>query len=80
MSKLHLAEYIMDSHYGHWRFYPDAGHCSEEWGRRMGHLVTLVESFNVDRSVDSSQDFTMIFTNILILYQKTMSTRVWTAW
>lgn len=28
----------------------------------MGHLVTLVESFNVDSSVDSFQDFTMIFT------------------
>lgn len=48
--------------YDHWRFYPDAGIALEDWGRRMGHSVTLVESFHVDKSVDSFQDFTMIFT------------------
>ncbi|WGJ14342.1 methyltransferase domain-containing protein [Methylocapsa sp. D3K7] len=47
--------------YDHWRFYPDAGLALEEWGRRMGHSITLVESFNVNKSIDTFQDFTMVF-------------------
>lgn len=47
--------------YDNWRFYPDAGLALEAWGQKMGHSITLVESFNVDPSIDPFQDFTMVF-------------------
>jgi len=45
-----------------WRFYPDAGVALEQWGRRMNHGVSLVESFQFDGSEGHFRDFVMIFT------------------
>jgi SAM-dependent methyltransferase len=44
-----------------WRFYPDAGHALEMWGRRSGHAVHLLESFTMTRC-GPWNDYVMVFT------------------
>ena len=43
-----------------WRFYPDAGASLEAWGRRSGHVVSLVESF-VIADTHPFNDFVAVF-------------------
>lgn len=47
--------------YDHWRFYPDAGLALQNWGRRMLHPVTLVESFIGPQFESEWNDAVMIF-------------------
>jgi len=45
-----------------WRFYPDAGLALQEWAKRSGLEVELLESFTGERSGgDDWNDFVMIF-------------------
>ncbi len=44
-----------------WRFYPDASHALEMWGRRCGHAVHAVESFVMARC-GPWNDYVMLFT------------------
>lgn len=43
-----------------WRFYPDASHALEMWGRRTGHDVHALESFTMTRC-GPWNDYVMIF-------------------
>jgi SAM-dependent methyltransferase len=43
-----------------WRFYPDASHALEMWGRRSGQLVHALESFTMTRC-GPWNDYVMIF-------------------
>jgi SAM-dependent methyltransferase len=43
-----------------WRFYPDASHALEIWGRRSGYAVHALESFTMARC-DPWNDYVMIF-------------------
>lgn len=45
----------------YWRFYPDSGLALEEWARREGRDVTLIESFIADREADVWNDFCAVF-------------------
>jgi hypothetical protein len=44
-----------------WRFYPDAGLTLQDWARREGFSVTLVESFTGRRKRNIWNDFVMVF-------------------
>ncbi len=44
-----------------WRFYPDAGVSLQDWGRRQGYGVELLESFTGRRRRDVWNDFVMVF-------------------
>ena len=45
----------------HWRFYPDCGLALQEWARREGQNVELVESFLAERDGDIWNDFCFLF-------------------
>ena len=47
--------------FDHWRFYPDAGLALEAWGRRSGHVVSLVESFIAPQQDSIWNDCVMVF-------------------
>jgi SAM-dependent methyltransferase len=44
-----------------WRFYPDSGIALQNWGRRTGHDVVLLESFTGTQKQDIWNDFVAIY-------------------
>ena len=44
-----------------WRFYPDSGTALQNWGRRNGYRVALLESFVGPQKDDEWNDFVAIF-------------------
>jgi SAM-dependent methyltransferase len=44
-----------------WRFYPDSGIALQNWGRRSGYNVTLLESFIGMQKVHRWNDFVAVF-------------------
>lgn len=44
-----------------WRFYPDSGAALQNWGRRSGYNVALLESFTGRRKADIWNDFIAVF-------------------
>ena len=44
-----------------WRFYPDSGTALQNWGRRSGYNVVLLESFIGLQKNDSWNDFVAVF-------------------
>ena len=44
-----------------WRFYPDSGIALQNWGRRSGYNVALLESFTGRRKSDIWNDFVAVF-------------------
>ena len=44
-----------------WRFYPDSGLALQNWGRRSGYDVTLLESFIGGRKYDYWNDYVAVF-------------------
>ena len=44
-----------------WRFYPDSGVALQNWGRRSGYNVAMLESFTGRRKADIWNDFVAVF-------------------
>ena len=44
-----------------WRFYPDSGVALQNWGRRSGYDVAMLESFTGRRKEDIWNDFVAVF-------------------
>lgn len=44
-----------------WRFYPDSGIALQNWARRNGHSITLLESFTTNQKADCWNDFVAVF-------------------
>lgn len=44
-----------------WRFYPDSGRALQNWGRRSGYPVVLLESFTGIQKLDIWNDFVAVF-------------------
>lgn len=44
-----------------WRFYPDSGIALQNWGRRNGYMVTLLESYTSHQDDDFWNDFVAVF-------------------
>lgn len=44
-----------------WRFYPDSGIALQNWGKRSGYSVALLESFIGNRKADIWNDFVAVF-------------------
>lgn len=44
-----------------WRFYPDSGVALQNWARRNGHAITLLESYISHQDQDLWNDFVAVF-------------------